>query len=246
MSETGKTVLITGGAVRVGRAIALHLAALGWHVGIHYHRSDEDAEMIVRAIESCGVKAAALPADLSIPGETETLVSRSASALGPLTALVNNAAAFQKDRLHTLDAAQWQTHMNINLLAPLLLTKAFAAQLPEETDGAVVNLSDGCEGLCMSPKFLSYSLSKYGLEQATRLLAEDLAPRIRVNAVAPGMTLPKPGEEAMFDRLVARTPLQKPSPPEAIAEAVAFLLSASSVTGEVLRVNSGANLNGRD
>lgn len=236
-----KAVLITGGAVRVGRIIALHLARLGWHVAIQYNHSIDEASATVEELKSIGVNALALQADLTRDNVIASLPGRAAGGLGmPVTALINNAAAIGKDSIRDFSRESWLRHMETNLYAPLRLISAFVAQLPDDREGAVVNLTDGCEGMSLSPQFLTYSLSKYGLAEATRLLARDLAPRIRVNAVAPGLTLPKEGEEAMFERLIAKLPLQHPSEPEEIAQAVAYLLSAPSVTGQVLAVNGGA------
>lgn len=239
------SVLITGGAVRLGRVIALHLAAKGWNVAVHYHASAADAADTVEALRTLGVQAAAVRGDLT-GDAAENLVGDAGQALGmPLTALVNNAAAFTKDNLRDFTRESWLRHMDTNLYAPLVLARAFAAQLPQETQGAVVNLIDGCESLCLSPNFLTYTLSKYGLAEATRLLAQELAPAIRVNGVSPGLTLPKDGEEEMFDRLVAKLPLEQATEPEDIAAAVAYLLETRSITGQILALDGGAGLRKR-
>lgn len=227
----------------MGRAIALHLARKNWHVAIHYCHSAEEAAQSVAVLEACGIKAVAVQGDLCDEVQLQSLVGKASDGLGmPLTALVNNAAAFHKDALGSFTRESWLRHMDTNLYAPLKLAAAFARQLPDNTQGAIVNLIDGCESMCLSPAFLTYSLSKYGLAEATRLLAQDLAPRIRVNGVSPGLTLPKDGEEAMFERLVAKTPLQRPTSPQHIAEAVAYLLESSAITGQILAVDSGAGL----
>lgn len=229
-----KTVLITGAATRVGREIALHLAREGWDIVVHSRQTPADA--VLEAIHALGRKAIAVQGDLADAAAPARLIAEA----GPLTALVNCAAMFEKDDLTGLDTAQFDAHMAINLRAPLLLAQAFAAQLTGK--GAIVNILDGCDGLCISPNFLTYSLSKKGLEEATRLLATGLVPRIRVNAVAPGLTLPKPGEEAMFDRLVAKSPLQVASSPEEVAVAVSYLLATESLTGQVISLNGGLGL----
>lgn len=243
IEQQQKAVLITGGAARVGRVIALHLARLGWNVAIQYNHSADEAAATVGELKTEGVNAVALQADLMRDDVLASLPEQAAGSLGmPIIALVNNAAAIGKDSIRNFSRESWLRHIETNLYAPLRLISAFVAQLPADREGAVVNLTDGCEGMSLSSQFFTYSLSKYGLAEATRLLAQDLAPHIRVNAVAPGLTLPKEGEEAMFERLIARLPLQRPSEPEDIAQAVAYLLSAPSVTGQVLAVNGGARM----
>lgn len=239
------SVLITGSAKRLGRIIALHLAAKGWQVVVHYHRSIDEANSTVKELSALGIKAVAIQGDLS--GDTSPMIIRKAvQELGhPLTALVNNASAFNRDNLNDFSRDSWQRHMDTNLYAPLMLTRAFAEQLPQDAEGAVVNLIDGSEAMCLSPNFLTYSLSKYGLAEATRLLAKDLAPHIRVNGVSPGMTLPKEGEEDMFERLVAKLPLQRATEPQDIAAATAYLLETKSITGQILALDGGAGLRKR-
>ena len=236
------TVLITGGAIRVGKAIALHLAAKGWNVAIHYHHSEVEAQETLRELQNLCVKATAIRADLTAPNAAQSIFVEANKILGSVTALINNAAAFTKDSVATLSHESWVRHMETNLLAPLMLSQAFAAQLPKGKEGAIINLLDGCEGMCLSPQFLTYSLSKEGLRHATLLLAKGLAPNIRVNAIAPGLTLPKEGEEAMFVRLVARLPVPVATTPDEIANAVSLLLESPSATGQVLAMNGGAGL----
>jgi NAD(P)-dependent dehydrogenase (short-subunit alcohol dehydrogenase family) len=246
LTAHSKAVLITGGAVRLGREIALHLAAQGWHVAIHYRHSAAEATTTAQEINAMGAKAITIGGDLSDEDMLDRLPAAAAEALEhPITALVNNAAAFGKDDLSSLSRRSWLEHMDTNLYAPLRLTQSFVRQLPDGADGAVVNLVDGCESLCLSPQFLTYSLSKYGLAEATRLLAQDLAPQVRVNGVSPGLTLPKEGEEDMFGRLVAKLPLQTATEPEDIARAVAYLLNTPSITGHILPLDGGAALRRR-
>lgn len=238
-----KTVFITGAATRLGRETALHLAKHGWDVAIHYHSSEEQAKQTAEIIRQAGRRAVALQGNLTESYMPQTLIRKAAQELGTLTALVNNAAIFEKDNLSMLDAGQFDRHMHSNTLAPLLLAQEFAVQL-DEHEGAIVNLVDGCEGLSMSPNFLSYTLSKRALEEATLLLAQQLAPRIRVNAVGPGLTLQKPGEEEMFERLLAQVPARKATAPEDIAITVAYLLETPSITGQILRLNGGLGVKG--
>ena len=237
-----RTALVTGSAVRLGREIALALAARGWNIAVHYNSSKNEANQMVRDCAALGVKAASFQADLAKPEAIPHLIREIGGKMGNLTGLVNSAAIFNRDHLTDMTVEEWQAHQNTNLLAPVLLTQAFANQLPEGENGSVVNLVDGCEGLCLSPNFFSYSISKYALMDATRLMAASLAPRIRVNAVGPGLTLPKAGEEEMFQRLVEKTPLQIATSPKAIANAVVFLMEQESITGQVIMLDGGAAL----
>src|SRR6516165_6388551 len=181
-------VLVTGGAKRLGRAIALHLGKAGWSVAVHYNRSQADAEETVAALHRMGAHAAALNADFSLEDDTQRLIERARESVGPLTALINNASVFESDTISTMTRESWTKHIETNLRAPLVLAQTFAEQLPEGQEGAVVNLLDQ-RVLKPTPQFLSYGVSKAGLFWLTVVLAQALAPRIRVNAVAPGPTL---------------------------------------------------------
>ena len=237
-----RTALVTGSAVRLGREIALALAARGWAIAVHYNSSKSEAEQTVSDCAALGVKAASFQGDLAKPDAISHLIMEIGKTLGPITGLVNSAAIFHRDHITDMTLEGWQAHQNTNLLAPVLLTQRFANQLPEGQNGSVVNLVDGCEGLCLSPNFFSYSISKYALMDATRLMAASLAPHIRVNAVGPGLTLPKDGEEEMFARLVEKTPLKIATSPKSIADAVVFLMEQESITGQVLMLDGGAAL----
>jgi len=237
-----KTVLITGAALRIGRAIAGSLAADGWAVAIHYHRSAEAAEAAVAEIAAAGGTARAIEADLGDPAAVDALLPAAAAALGPLTALINNASAFEKDGIDTLTRASWDQHMETNLWAPLALTKAFAAQLPAGRAGGVINLLDQ-RVFNLTPYFLSYTVSKAALWTLTQTLALALAPRIRVNAIGPGPTLPSPRQsQAEFDAQWARMPLGRGTTPDEIAKAVRYLLDAPAVTGQMLALDGGQHL----
>jgi NAD(P)-dependent dehydrogenase (short-subunit alcohol dehydrogenase family) len=241
-SAPSRTALVTGAARRIGRAIAERLAAEGWGVVVHYHSSGEEAEAVVAAIEGAGGRAAAVAADLADPDDVAGLLSAAADALGPVTALINNASAFEKDDLATLTRASWDQHLETNLWAPLALTKTFAAQLPAGAQGNVVNLLDQ-RVLNLTPHFLSYTVSKAALWTLTQTLALALAPRIRVNAIGPGPTLPSPRQSrAEFDRQWARMPLGRGTTPEEIADAVIYLLGAPAVTGQLLALDGGQHL----
>lgn len=232
--------LVTGGAKRIGRAICLELAAAGFDVAIHHRGPAEDADRLADEIRAMGRKAACLSADLSDAGETRNLIGRAAAALGPLTALVNNASVFADDRLDSLTGESWSAHMDVNLRAPVLLAQAFAAQAPDGS--AVVNILDQ-RVLKPDPRFFSYGLSKSALWAATRTMAQALAPRIRVNGVGPGPTLPSVHQaEGEFEAEARATPLQRAGSPEAVAGAVLWLVDAAQVTGQMIAVDGGQHL----
>lgn len=237
--------LVTGAAGRVGRALALRLAERGHDVAVHFNGSEAGAEETAAAIRALGRRAAALHADLLDPRAAAALVPRAAEALGgPLAVLVNSASLFDRDRLETATAEAFQRHMGVHGLAPMLLTQAFAAQAPgpEEEGALVVNMIDAGI-LHPGPDFFTYTLSKSVLVTLTRTAALALAPRIRVNAIAPGPTLPAPRQRPEhFAALRAGTPLGHGSDPDDLAGALDYLLGAKAVTGVVLPVDGGQHL----
>jgi NAD(P)-dependent dehydrogenase (short-subunit alcohol dehydrogenase family) len=237
-----KNVLVTGAAKRLGRAIALDLAAAGWNVAVHYHGSAEDADSTVQAARAFGVEAAGLKCDLSKEAETTTLVDRAAKEIGPLTALINSASLFENDDWQSANRKTWDDHIETNLRAPLVLSLAFAKQLPQDARGSIISIVDQ-RVLKPTPQFLSYSLSKAGLYWLTTTLAQGMAPRIRVNAVGPGPTLKNPRQsDADFDRQRDATILKRGADPADICAAVRYLLDAPAVTGQMLAVDGGQHL----
>lgn len=235
-------VLVTGAAKRLGHAIALKLAREGHDVAVHYRSSKAEAEAVAAEIRALGRRASLVEGELSKEAGAAGIVPRAASALGPLTALVNSASVFEDDRIETVTRASWDKHLDTNLRAPLVLSQAFAAQLPSGAYGGIVNLIDQ-QVLNLTPQFLSYTVSKAALWTLTQTLAQALAPRIRVNAVAPGPSLKAERQsQENFDRHVRETLLQRTSSPEDIAGAVAYLLSAPAVTGQMIAVDSGQHL----
>ncbi len=237
-----KNVLVTGAAKRLGRAIALDLGAAGWNVALHYNTSEADAENAAAAVRAQGVKAALLQADLGMEAQAHGLVTRAASAIGPLTALINSASIFENDDWQSATRQSWDTHMEVNLRSPLVLSQAFAAQLPHGEPGNIINIVDQ-RVLKPNPQFLSYSLSKAGLYWLTTTLAQGMAPHIRVNAVGPGPVLRNARQSVTdFDRQRDATLLGHGADPADVCAAVRYLLDAPSVTGQMIAVDGGQHL----
>ena len=237
-----KAALITGAARRIGRAIALGLAADGWAVAVHYNTSEDDARQTVAEITRHGGTAAALDADLAREDEAVELVARAGQAIGPLACLVNNASVFLHDTPETATRQSWNAHMEVNLRAPFVLAQAFARQLPDAIMGNVINIIDQ-RVWNPTPHFTSYTLSKAGLWTLTRTLALALAPRIRVNAIGPGPTLPNARQtDEEFDRQWASMPLRRRVGTADIARAVRFILDAPAMTGQMIALDGGQHL----
>ncbi len=242
MGEARKTVLITGGAKRLGRAVALNLGQAGFDVVVHYNHSKADAAATVASLQALGVRAALLNADLSLEEDAQHLIGRAMSLLGPFTALVNNASIFENDTIATMTRASWDKHIETNLRAPLVLAQRFAELLPKDAQGAIVNLLDQ-RMLKPTPQYLSYGASKAGLHWLTVTLAQALAPRIRVNAVAPGPTLKNERQsDAHFQHQQETTILKRGSTPDDVAAATRYLLEAPAVTGQTIAVDGGQHL----
>lgn len=237
-----KAALVTGAARRIGRAIALELAAAGWSVAVHYHTSGEEARRTVEEIAAKGGRAAAIAADLASEAETAALVQRAAAAVGPLTCLVNNASVFRSDSPETATRRTWDEHLQVNLRAPFVLTQTLAAGLATGAEGNVVNVIDQ-RVWNLTPFFTSYTVSKAGLWALTQNLALALAPRIRVNAVGPGPTLKSARQtDDEFARQWSSMPLKRQVLPEEVARAVCFLLDAPAVTGQMIALDGGQHL----
>lgn len=234
--------LVTGAARRLGRAISLELAARGWDVALHCHRSVTDAEVLARQIREMGRRAVVLRADLTDEAATGGLIAACTEALGAPTCLVNNASLFQYDVATSFSYASLDTHMRTNVAAPLLLARELHKSLGDERRGVVINLLDQkLDNL--NPDFLSYTLSKAALQTATVQLAQALAPKLRVVGVAPGITLVSGDQsEAGFSKAHCWAPLGQSSTPEDIAQAVAYLAEARAVTGTTLYVDGGQHL----
>lgn len=236
-----RTVLVTGGGKRLGAAIARAAAGAGWRVAIHYGRSADEARALARELDGVAVQG-----DLADTAAAAALFARAREAAGgPVAGLVNSASMFEYDRPEGIDAALAARLHAINAVTPALLAAALAAQ-DDVDDGAVVNLLD--QKLANpNPDFFSYSLSKYALAGATTMLAQALAPTVRVNAVAPGITLPSGDQsDAAFAAVASDNLLRRPVGAANVAEAVVYLLGARSVTGQTLYVDCGQRFVQRD
>jgi pteridine reductase len=241
----GQTALVTGAARRVGAQIARTLHASGANVMIHCHRSLEAAQRLADTLNDARAgSAAVVQADLCEFARLPELISQTCARFGGLNLLINNASSFYPTPLGTITLAQWQDLIGTNLQAPLFLTQAAAAELRLRC-GAVLNIVD-IHGLRPLREHVVYSTAKAGLVMLTRALARELAPEVRVNAIAPGAVLwPEAGlEEPRKQRILEQTPLQRPGSPEDIARTVLFFaLDAPFVTGQVLAVDGGRSIN---
>jgi NAD(P)-dependent dehydrogenase (short-subunit alcohol dehydrogenase family) len=236
------TALVTGAGQRLGRAIAIGLAQWGWRVGVHYHASEQEALDVVEEIESSGARAAALRADLNRIEDFGALVAACGEALGGPTCLINNAACFEWDSAGTVGAETWQMHSDLNLRAPVFLTQAFAKALPEGVEGNVINLIDQ-KVRRLNPDYFSYTIAKSALWTATQMLAQALAPRIRVNAIGPGPVLPNRDQtEADFEREWQSTLLKRQVAVEDVVRSIRFLLETPSITGQMIALDAGQHL----
>ena len=234
--------LVTGGAQRLGRAIALALAEAGYPVAIHCHQSRDAAEATAAEIRAAGGRAAVVAANLRDEAATAALVDQASRLVGPLAVLVNNASTFERDEWNTADRASWDAHIEPNLRAPFVLTQAFARALPAGADGLVINMLDE-RVWSLTPHFVSYSVSKAGLWALTQSLALALAPRIRVNAIGPGPALPSPRQTAeQFARQCASTPLGRGTSPAEVGRAVLAILALRSMTGQMIALDGGQHL----
>ncbi len=237
-----RVVLITGAARRIGRSLALDFAAEGWAVAVHYRRSGEEAEALAGQIRSAGGTAAAIAADLADDASVRTLVPRCIEALGAPACLVNNASEFLLDSVASLTGATWDTHLDINLKAPVFLAQALAHHLPEGTPGNVINIIDQ-RVWNLTPDFFSYTISKAGLWTATQTLAQALAPRVRVNAIGPGPVLRSVHQtDDDFAAESRATLLGRGPSTDEIAAALRFILAAPSMTGQMIALDGGQHL----
>lgn len=236
-----RVALVTGGAVRVGRAITAALAEQGMRVVVHYHSSSDAAQELVATLRRGGTEAVAIGADLSSGGEVERLAREAAAAFGGIDVLVNNASVFPAERLEETDEALWDHTQAVNLKAPFLLVRHLAATLRERR-GVVVNLAD-LAGMQAWDGYAAHAVSKAGLIHLTRVAARSLAPEVRVCAIAPGTVLPpEEMDDEQVRHLAQRAPLKRNGSPDDVIRALLYLLEAEFVTGEVLVVDGGRRL----
>lgn len=242
MTKQPKIALVTGGAKRIGRSIALALAKQGWDILVHFRTSADEAESTVKEIQACGRRAAAVQCELSDGAAVQALLPSAAQLLGPISCVVNNASLFSHDCSANFSIANLDAHMHTNLGAPVLLARALYEATPESAQSVVINLLDQ-KLFNLNPDFLSYTLSKAALHSATTMLAQALAPKVRVVGVAPGLTMVS-GEQTVegFSKAHTLTPLGKSSTPDDIAKAVCYLAEARAVTGTTLIVDGGQHL----
>ena len=244
--------LITGGAKRLGREMALYVAARGYDVAVHYASSQAAADEVVAEIQALGCKAKALPADLLIEAEVQELLPAAAAALGgPITCLINNASIFEYDTLETATRTSWDRHIESNLRAPFVLSQAFAAQLPKAqmdanneplAQGLIVNMIDQ-RVRKLTPEFASYTIAKMGLWALTQTAAQALAPHVRVNAIGPGPTLQGARQTLEhFQKQRENTVLTRGANPSDITAALGYFNDAPAITGQLLCVDGGQHL----
>lgn len=242
MAPDHRVALVTGAGKRIGRAIALGLARAGWDVAVHYRDSAQEAQDTAAAIAALGRRAALLPCDLADANAVRALPARAAEALGPVTCIVNNASLFEYDAPAGFSPELLAAHMQCNVAAPLLLAQALHQATPEGTQAVVINLLDQ-KLYNLNPDFLSYTLSKAALQSATTMLAQALAPTLRVVGVAPGITMVSGDQtEEGFARAHTATPLGRSSTPQDIADAVVYAATARALTGTTLVVDGGQHL----
>jgi NAD(P)-dependent dehydrogenase (short-subunit alcohol dehydrogenase family) len=237
-----RAALVTGAARRIGRAIALGLAASGFDIAIHHHTSGKAAEATAAEIRKLGRRATVLRADLANEAQTATLLPQATAALGPIGVLVNNACPFERDEWDDTTRASWDAHIEPGLRAPFVLMQHFASALPADAEGAVINMLDQ-RVWSITPHFVSYTVAKAGLWALTQSMALALAPRIRVNGIGPGPALPntrQTGEQ--FARQSASVPLGRGTSPDEIAGAVLAILALPAMTGQMLALDGGQHL----
>lgn len=234
-----RAALVTGAARRIGRAIAERLAGAGFSVALHCHDSVADAEALAATLPT---RTVVLRADLAREADIMPLIAQASAALGPIGVLVNNASRFERDEVGDTTRASWDAHMETNLRAPFVLTQNFAAALPPEARGVVVNLLDQ-RVLSPTPHFVSYTVSKAALWTLTQTMALALAPRIRVNGIGPGPAIASARQTSeQFARQATSVPLGHGTSPAEIADAVLMILGLPAMTGQMIALDGGQHL----
>ena len=242
MEIDGKVAIVTGGAVRLGKALALALAEHGARLVVHYNRSAGPAEATAHQIQELGTEAITVQANLGESHLAQSIVERAVAHFGQVDILVNSAAIFEPGTWGDTTEENWDRHFAINLKSPFFLSQAFARHVGRDCPGHIVNIADW-RGVRPGTEHVAYTLTKAGLIAMTKSLALGLAPNIQVNAIAPGMILPPPGEDqAYLERWAHQIPAQRVGSPEEIAKTLIFLLRSDFVTGELIFVTGGQHL----
>jgi pteridine reductase len=242
MDLDGRVAMVTGGAVRLGKALALALAKEGARIVVHYHASSAEAAETVAEIRALGTDAVSLQADLAQSGEAPALIARAVAHFGGVDVLINSAAVFEAAGVAQTTEAGWDRHFDLNLKAPFFLSQAFAAHVGSQRPAHIVNIADW-RGVRPDLDHLAYSLSKAGVLTMTRALALALAPNVQVNAIVPGAILPPPGKDRSYlEQLAGGIPLRRVGSPDEIARTLIYLLESDFVTGEAIFVTGGEDL----
>jgi NAD(P)-dependent dehydrogenase (short-subunit alcohol dehydrogenase family) len=243
MDLHGKVAIVTGGGVRIGRAIAIALANRGVAICLHYGHSDKEAQDTARTIRASGGTVALIQADFQQPEiAAESVLANATGEFEHVDILINNAAIFELGDLQSTSSDNWDRHLDINLKAPFFLCQQFVRQLRPDQRAHIINIADW-RAMIPSFNYLAYSVSKSGLVSLTKCLARELSPRIQVNAIAPGAILPPPNQDAAFlEELAKSIPVQRTGNVDDICNALLFLLKSEQVTGEILQVSGGQEL----
>lgn len=238
--DTRQAALVTGGARRIGRAVALHLASEGWDIGVHYNNSEPEAVSLAVELEEAGATCKLYRKDLTEVDDIEGLAEQFTSDFPAATTLINSASIYAHDTLATLSVDNWNAHLTVNALAPILLSREFAARIAKQ--GCIINFLDQ-KVINVTPDFFSYTVSKGALCDATQMLAMALGPRTRVNAIAPGLVL-QSGEQTAneFQRAHSDTPLGIGPTLDEICQAISFIASSPSMTAQVITIDGGRHL----
>ena len=237
-----RAALVTGGGRRIGEGIAKALAADGWFVYIHCHKSSDQASEVLQEIKSYNGNGIVVNQDLSEPGAAESLMRKVENGPAPLTALINNASLFEYDTVATITEKSLDEHFAVNVRSPTILSKVFADSLRKGTTGCIINILDN-KVYAINPDYLSYTISKVALQGVTSALAMALAPKVRVNGIAPGITLESGNQgNASFIKGQTMSPMGHVSSVEDITRSVLFILNSSFINGNVITIDGGQSL----
>lgn len=235
-------VLVTGGSVRIGKAISLNLGKSGYSVAIQYRKSKSEAHALAEEIETYGVSSCVVHCDFTDQLSTSTLINRANKKIGEIQALVNNASVFEYDDISNFENNKWDLHMSVNGKSQLILINSLMKQLSEDNEGSIVNILDQ-KIATPNPDYLSYTASRFAMLGMTNALAIGLAPRARINSVAPGHTLASPDQTDIgLIKAQKQSPLERGPTPDEIAESVTFLMNNKSITGQTIFVDCGERL----